>query len=212
MIVPDSTEPAHWRSVCLSGSGTRNMYLSWRVKNGLILGGAALLSAAAILAWTHRSTTPSYASVNPAPVSAAAGCTANAYGEPVGDCGTDSRAPSQSYAASTPVQGGCGVVCGASPFAASEPQPVAQAYLPPPGPVPVAMSQPYYRTYYYRGRRRRVVVVRRHRSHHRTAKYVAGGAIGGAAIGAIAGGGKGAGIGAIAGGAGGYVVSKLTRK
>jgi hypothetical protein len=35
------------------------MFLSWQVKNGLILGGAAILSAAAILAYTHRNKAPS---------------------------------------------------------------------------------------------------------------------------------------------------------
>ena len=59
-----------------------------------------------------------------------------------------------------------------------------------------------YRTY----RHRRVVRVSprraryiRHKRHMNTAKRVGIGAVGGAAIGALAGGGKGAGIGAIAG-------------
>jgi outer membrane lipoprotein SlyB len=57
---------------------------------------------------------------------------------------------------------------------------------------------------YYRHRVTRVERARRaryirHRRHMKTAKRVGIGALGGAAIGALAGGGKGAGIGAIAG-------------
>ena len=48
----------------------------------------------------------------------------------------------------------------------------------------------------------------KHREHKKTAKRVGGGAAAGAAIGALAGGGKGAAIGALAGGGGGYVYDK----
>jgi len=51
----------------------------------------------------------------------------------------------------------------------------------------------------------------RHRRRMRTLKRVGIGAAGGAAIGAIAGGGKGAGIGAIAGAGGGYLYDRLKR-
>ncbi len=47
--------------------------------------------------------------------------------------------------------------------------------------------------------------------HHRKAKYVGGGALGGAAIGALAGGGKGAVIGGAAGAGAGYLYERHTR-
>ena len=56
----------------------------------------------------------------------------------------------------------------------------------------------------------RAPVVRR-RSTAKSAAIVGGGAAAGAAIGAMAGGGKGAAIGAIAGGAGGYVYDRATK-
>ena len=51
-----------------------------------------------------------------------------------------------------------------------------------------------------------------HRAHKKTAKRVGVGAAGGAAIGALAGGGKGAAIGALAGGGGGYLYDKHKKK
>ena len=55
-------------------------------------------------------------------------------------------------------------------------------------------------------------VVTRERSFGHSAAIVGGSAGGGAAIGALAGGGKGAGIGALAGGAGGFIYDRLTHK
>jgi len=55
------------------------------------------------------------------------------------------------------------------------------------------------------------VVVRKRRFGH-SAAIVGGSAAGGAAIGALAGGGKGAAIGALAGGAGGLVYDRATHK
>ena len=49
------------------------------------------------------------------------------------------------------------------------------------------------------------------RSTAKSAAIIGGGAAAGAAIGAMAGGGKGAAIGAIAGGAGGYVYDRMTK-
>jgi uncharacterized membrane protein len=48
----------------------------------------------------------------------------------------------------------------------------------------------------------------KHRAHMKTVKRVGIGAAGGAAIGAIAGGGKGAGIGALAGAGAGYLYDR----
>jgi hypothetical protein len=64
----------------------------------------------------------------------------------------------------------------------------------------------------YRPRRRvRYRRYARTRSKKKSAAIVAGTAAGGAAIGALAGGGKGAGIGAIAGGGAGLVYDQATR-
>ena len=51
----------------------------------------------------------------------------------------------------------------------------------------------------------------RTRARHKTFKRVGIGAAGGAAIGAIAGGGKGAGIGALAGGGAGYIYDRYKK-
>lgn len=80
-------------------------------------------------------------------------------------------------------------------------QPVAARYV---------ARKPVARRYTPRHRRTRVVVRRRKFSH--SAAIVGGSAAGGAAIGALAGGGKGAGIGALAGGAGGLAYDRLTHK
>jgi uncharacterized protein YcfJ len=65
----------------------------------------------------------------------------------------------------------------------------------------------------YRRRRyhRRHTYVHR-RSGRKSAAIVGGSALGGAAIGALAGGGKGAAIGAIAGGGAGYIYDRKTHK
>jgi hypothetical protein len=54
-------------------------------------------------------------------------------------------------------------------------------------------------------------VYRTERSPAKRAAIIGGGAAAGAAVGAIAGGGKGAAIGAITGGAGGYVYDRITK-
>lgn len=64
----------------------------------------------------------------------------------------------------------------------------------------------------YRTRRRTARYVVRGRSKKKSAAIVGGSAAAGAAIGALAGGGKGAAIGAIAGGGAGYVYDRNTHK
>ena len=88
------------------------------------------------------------------------------------------------------------VVYAPSPFGSEilppQPAPIERRYLP---------SEP---------RRPRVVVTKRPFKH--SAAIVGGSAAAGAAIGALAGGGKGAAIGALAGGGGGLVYDRLTHK
>ena len=71
--------------------------------------------------------------------------------------------------------------------------------------VPVSAQATVYHRHYYNSH------YYRHKQHVRTAKRVGIGAAGGAAVGALAGGGKGAGIGALAGGAGGYIYDRYKR-
>jgi len=111
------------------------------------------------------------------------------------------------------------VVYGASPFGAD----MGMTAVAPPPPPPVETesyrenvtvspspepARVVRRHYVYRHGRRYVVETRRPFSH--SAAIVGGSAAGGAAIGAIAGGGKGAAIGALAGGAGGVGYDRLT--
>lgn len=77
----------------------------------------------------------------------------------------------------------------------------AAAYAPPPyAPAPAYPPEPRYR---YEDHHH-------HRSKKKEVEIVAGSAAAGAAIGAVAGGGKGAGIGALAGGAGGFLYDRLS--
>ncbi|MBZ5620316.1 MAG: hypothetical protein LAQ69_16550 [Acidobacteriia bacterium] len=192
------------------------MYLTSTWKRGLVVGGVASLAAVALIGWTRKTELPV------APEQAVTNPTAMGNPEPVSrdmePAGTNPNTP---------------VVYAASPFAASEPAPVAPRVEPvPPGVAadqmapaaapdpafenavttqPVVMRRQYYRSRrYYRSGRHRVVVRRRPFSH--SVAIVAGSAAGGAIIGGLAGGGKGAGIGALAGGAGGLVYDRLTHK
>jgi hypothetical protein len=72
-------------------------------------------------------------------------------------------------------------------------------------------TQPQYVNVVARRRYRHGYVVKR-RSKAKSLAIVGGSAAGGAAIGALAGGGKGAGIGALAGGAAGFIYDRKTHK
>ncbi len=158
------------------------------MKRALTIGGVAVLSIVGLVGWT-RSTTPSA----PAP---------NYFNTP-GQGFTLPVQPANSLTPLPPVNpDGTPVVQGAQPFGSNEPVPVAHRetatrvarnnYAAAPAPAP------------------HVVVKKRKFSH--SAAIVGGSAAGGAAIGALAGGGKGAAIGALAGGASGFIYDRLTHK
>ena len=88
--------------------------------------------------------------------------------------------------------------------------PPAEAPPPEPAYEPPASAQRYREP--YRESRPRTRVVTRERSFGHSAAIVGGSAGAGAAVGALAGGGKGAGIGALAGGGAGLIYDRLTHK
>ena len=173
-----------------------------------------------VVALTHRGLPPVQAVYgNP---SAAYGTTAplNSYGNPQAGYPAQPAALDQ-YGNPAPVApgpaasygnyGGGHVVYSASPFGS---EPVVEQAPPPPPPIVAQEPAPVYESapprYHYRHGHRYVVTRRRPFSH--SVAIVGGSAAGGAAIGAIAGGGEGAAIGALAGGAGGFIYDRLTHK
>ncbi len=182
------------------------MYISSSLRRALVVLGVALLAVVGFIGWVNRDgASPgnqSYAAPLPA------------YSNPVNADGA--------YAAPPAAGETSRVVYGASPFGSDAPAPQAMPYeeeSAPAAAAPVPVPAPGARTAIRRqtaGRsvtrspRSRVVVKKRPLKD--SALIVGGGAAGGAAIGAIAGGGKGAGIGALAGGVGGLVYDRLTNK
>ena len=210
------------------------MYWTRSLQRGLILGGIAAIAVVAVVALTHRTAAPVqagyvtnpgfYNSSNPEPVSRQPE-PLDAYGAPATQGYADRYAAPSSYSSNSysrsSSSAGSHVVYDASPFGADMGMTAAA-----PPPPPPAMNESYRedvrvspsperapvvrRHYVYRHGRRYVVETRRPFSH--SAAIVGGSAAGGAAIGALAGGGEGAAIGALAGGAGGFVYDRLTGK
>jgi hypothetical protein len=186
---------------------------SW--KQGLILGGIALLAIVAVVALAHQSSPAPQASfANSASPNAAT----LANPEPV------SRDTEPAFAnRESPQDAGPPTVYAISPFAPSEPRaaiPAPAVPLMETAPPVVQNSPVAENSMVARGargwpaaRRRRVYYSRRRR-HGRPFSHsvaiVGGSAAGGALIGGLAGGGKGAGIGALAGGAGGLIYDRAT--
>lgn len=160
------------------------MYIHSTAKRALAIGGVSTLAVAGLIGWARHSQTP--------PATYAAPASPYANTEPV--------APAS----------GAPVAYAASPFAPSEPAPVVrQAET---APAPVIATATHRRTAVRRRTRPRTRVIVRKRPMKHSVAIVAGSAAGGAAIGALAGGGKGAAIGALAGGAGGLVYDRATAK
>ena len=160
------------------------------LKNGLVIGGFAALTAVAIAGWVHRSDA-STASANVAlPQPVAASAVSAQY---------DSQA---GVAPDTPYQSDEGYVSAYRPVIVRAPaEPVEdQQYAPPPEEETAPAGGPAY----YADRHHHK------RSTKKSIAIVAGSAGAGAAIGALAGGGKGAGIGALSGGAAGFIYDRLT--
>ena len=163
------------------------MYLTSTLKRTLAIAGTSLLAVVGLVGWTRDSRPTD----TPATVPAASNWYAPATG--------------------TPYDPNARVVYAPSPFGSEAPV-SAEALQPDPEPVAVSSAAaparvaPQRRT----SSGRRVVVKKRPFKH--SAAIVGGSAAAGAAIGALAGGGKGAAIGALAGGGGGLVYDRLTPK
>lgn len=157
------------------------------LRRGALIGGIALLAVVALVGWTRKTNI----SVNP-----------SYFNEP----GVNTPAPQNSLDTTPLPAPGTAVVVGApaQPLVATQSaqvEPVVQRRR--------VVRRRYARRTYY-APRSRVIVKKRPFSH--SAAIVGGSAAGGAAVGALAGGGKGAAIGALAGGAGGFVYDRLTHK
>jgi hypothetical protein len=161
------------------------MYLTSTLKRTLAIAGTSLLAVVGLIGWTRDSRGPAVDTLAATP-------TRNWYAPPAG----------VTYDPNTRV------VHAPSPFGSEIPTAPEQAVLPAES-EPIAASAPERRSV-STSSRRRVVVKKRPFKH--SAAIVGGSAAAGAAIGALAGGGKGAAIGALAGGGGGLVYDRLTHK
>src|ERR1700736_5912039 len=160
------------------------------LRNGLMAGGVALLAVIAAGGWS-RKPAPSQA-VQPIQTATSY----DAYGQPVYGA---APAPAASYASGGEADRQAYYETDGRYYVGSRrPGRVVHQYQYAAAPAPVVERQ---REYYVDRRGHR-------RSTGKSVAIVAGSAAGGAAIGAIAGGGKGAGIGALAGGGAGFIYDR----
>jgi hypothetical protein len=170
------------------------------VKRGLMIGGFALLATIAVLGWARKSE-PTEAGILQPGVEA---------GYPVGytNTGTAAVQPNSQYVEQPPIGEDTREYRSVylSPRVVrqvEEPKVEVERETDPPE-VETHGAQSHYVEHHRAGHRGR--------STGKSVAIVAGSAGVGAAIGAIAGGGKGAGIGALAGGGGGFIYDRLTHK
>ncbi len=156
------------------------------LRRGLLIGGFLVLAAIAVAGWARKPVAVMPSSLDQSGMPAAASSTNLPMAASSTNCGPATVNPNYL----TPV-----------------------AYQAPVAYTPVVYRQPVqtrYVTRYVSRTPTRVLVRKRPFSH--SLAIVAGSSAGGAAIGALAGGGKGAAIGALAGGAGGFLYDRLTHK
>jgi hypothetical protein len=162
------------------------------LRNGLLAGGVALLAVVAAVGWSRKSTP----SQPVQPLQTATSYDAN--GQPVYGA---APAPAATYASGGEADRQTYYATDDRYYVGSRrPVRVVHQYQYAAAPAPVVERERQYYTD-RRGHRR---------STGKSVAIVAGSAAGGAAIGALAGGGKGAGIGALAGGGAGFIYDRLT--
>ena len=168
------------------------------LRNGLLAGGVALLAVVAAVGWTRKAPTQSQPvlAMQPAQTTQTAGYY-DAYGQPVRGTVASNETASVPCVDTNTADRQAYYQADDRYYAGSRrPVRVVHQYVSAPAPV---VEREYYVD--RRGHRR---------STKKSVAIVAGSAAGGAAIGALAGGGKGAGIGALAGGGAGFIYDRLT--
>jgi len=181
------------------------MNLNLAFKRAVLIGGIGLALVVVGVALNNRTETapaapPPALAGNPEPVASSVAMPESAPATPPVYAVSPFGTPVQAIPAAQPI-----------PQPGFQPAPPSGyvAYVAPTLARRVVQPRRAYRSYYYRPRTR--VVVRRRPFKH-SAAIVGGSAAGGAAIGALAGGGKGAIAGGLVGGVGGLVYDRLTHK